>query len=172
MKEADLNRYIVANYNKNYWGYKIPDPPKIIATTSNPRPFDEICLCDKYIMFGEAKLTKNGYSAFSLARVAEHQKTNLLKIKDSLRELGCYFYTPVILGIWEPRKYIHLFFFDIELILKLIEVGKKSILKKELEKLQYENLYVDMKLKDKSFNLEEVMIKYIDKGIFYGKIGY
>ena len=105
MKESDMNRKIVSTYNNNgMWAYKIPDPPQVVATSSNKRPFDLFGICDEYSFYFECKLLKNKYQSFNFKRFEEHQIDSLKRIKDKNFMLNNKLLTLLVIGIWESRN--------------------------------------------------------------------
>jgi hypothetical protein len=130
MLEKDLNRDLIHLFvtQGKAWGYKIPDSPKQIVLSSSKRPFDGIARFPLPVndFYFESKLIKNSLKAFSLNRVEDHQWDNLLQIK------RCGGLTAVILGVWIPRREYWFMCFDPEFLLNLVDLGKKSINKKEL----------------------------------------
>ena len=144
MKESDLNRIINKTFNKIGFSHKEPDPSGTEVTMTVKRPFDIFCVNNCFIAYIESKLLK-GYKAFSFSLLREHQIEGLSKINSVVpKEIyGSYVYAVIAVGVWESRKFFDLYFFDISLILSLINLGKKSISKKELLKLK----------EDKKFNI-------------------
>jgi hypothetical protein len=155
MFEKDLNRDLTRLFNQHGWAYKIPDPPASVALTASPRPFDGFAAFRGFDFFYESKLIKNKISAFSIARVEEHQFVNLLK----LRELGKE--TAIILGIWIARKSYQLLLFDPQFLYTL---ESKSILKKQLEDYIAEGYAIDMRQAD-TFEPGMLLKRRIDKFI-------
>jgi penicillin-binding protein-related factor A (putative recombinase) len=155
MFEKDLNRDLTRLFNQHGWAYKIPDPPASIALAASQRPFDGFAAFRGFDFFYESKLIKNKISAFSIARVEEHQFENLLR----LRELGKE--TAIILGIWIARKSYQLLLFDPQFLYTL---GSKSILKKQLEDYIAEGYAIDMRHAD-TFEPGMLLKRWIDKFI-------
>lgn len=154
MKESDINTIIVNSFGENdkYFSYKIPDPPKSVARIATERPFDGFTVRSKPIYF-ETKLLK-GYQAFSFSLIKDHQLRNLDIIKRTNNEVESI----IILAVWESRKYLDIYMFDILFILNRIRLGDKSVLKKEL--LSLEDKY-SIKVKNKLFDAEEALSKII-----------
>lgn len=128
MKESDLNRDLVASVNLIGKGYKIPDPPQIVATTSNKRPFDWFGSWSGSTYFVESKLMKAEFTAFPLNRVEDHQYEYLL----STKKADPHVHTLVAVAYWVPRRLYEVIFFDILYLSHLKENGVKSIKKKEM----------------------------------------
>jgi penicillin-binding protein-related factor A (putative recombinase) len=129
MKEATLNHDLISLFKgTGHFAYKIEDPHKSQVLSSSKRPFDGFARFSEPVndFWFEAKLMKNKIGAFSLDRVDDHQYASLLQIK---RSGGL---TAVILGVWIPRREYWFLCFDPEFLLCLMECGKKSINKKEL----------------------------------------
>jgi hypothetical protein len=129
MKEATLNHDLVSLFKgTGHFAYKIPDPAQAQALSSSKRPFDGFARFSEPIndFWFESKLMKNKIGAFSLDRVDDHQYASLLRIKQS----GGL--TAIILGVWIPRQDYWFMCFDPEFLLNLLNSGKKSINKKEL----------------------------------------
>lgn len=157
MKEKDFNQYFVS-YINNYtegWAYKIPDPRKGFSTSSAKRPYDIQGAYKDMDLYVESKFLK-GYKAFNFNKIEPHQIYYLTQVSNSISKNFTTRYPLICLAIWEPRKFIHMYFFDIKLINKLIK-NKKSILKKELLKLKSENYYIDMSLKkEHTYNINRI----------------
>jgi penicillin-binding protein-related factor A (putative recombinase) len=153
MLEKDLNRDLVRLFKDHGWAYKIPDPPASIALTASPRPFDGLAAFKGFDFFFESKLIKNKISAFSIARIEDHQFENLLKLRDLEKE------TAIILGIWIARKSYQILIFDTHFLYTL---GNKSILKKQLECYIAEGYAIDMRHTEK-FEPEMLLKRRIDK---------
>jgi hypothetical protein len=144
MKESKLNADLIRLFKTFGFAYKIPDPAQSQVLTSSKRPFDGFARFSEPVndFYFESKLIKNSLKAFSLDRVEDHQWSNLLQIK---RSGGL---TAVILGVWIPRRDYWFLCFDPEFLLNLMELGKKSINKKELN-FYCENEYsISLKSKD------------------------
>lgn len=143
-----MNRDITRLFNVHGWAYKIPDPPASVALTASPRPFDGLAAFKGFDFFYESKLIKNKITAFSIARIEDHQFENLLR----LREIGKE--TAIILGIWIARKNYQLLVFDPHFLYIL---KSKSILKKQLEDYINMGFAIDMRHTD-SFK-PEILLK-------------
>lgn len=105
--------------------------------TGIQNPFDGFSVMHNLPWYWESKLLK-GYKAFNFKKIEDHQIENLLKIKDGLGD-NCY--SLIILGVFEPRQYFDIFFFDTGYIMDRIVEGKKSILKKELLEIKENEKY-------------------------------
>ncbi len=131
MDEKILNRWIANSFP---WSHKLPDPPPGTSLTANKRPFDGFAVTPQGPVYWEAKLMKQ-LQAFSFARIEPHQIYNLCMGKNILKNSGHEGYFVVILGVWNKGKGIKAWLFDIHLISQLVESGKKSFTKKDLEAL-------------------------------------
>ena len=138
MNEAKLNTIIQNSLLKTSWGVKIPDPQ---GGRGVQLPFDGFGTLVGLPIYFETKIQKD-YSAFSFNRIEEHQRRNLLKIKNTL---DIEHLNLVILGIWENRKSFRLFFFDAPSLFKLQDSGVKSIKKVELESFVEKGYYLNIK---------------------------
>lgn len=128
MKEKDLNSIINRSFSRYGFSHKISDP---MHGTGIQNPFDGFSVFYDSPWYWESKLLK-GYQAFNFKKIEKHQIDNLFFIKQELDH--CY--SLIILGIYEPRKYFDVLFFDITCIKNLINLNKKSLLKKELLELK------------------------------------
>lgn len=128
MKEADLNRIIA---NSLEWGYKIPDPPQIVATTASQRPFDGFGIFKNYPVYWEGKFSKQ-LKAFDLSRIADHQAEALDAIYRQLSPA----HTWIVYGVHVGRADFRIWIFDWAFI-KVRRLDKANILKKELEQYPY-----------------------------------
>lgn len=147
MKESDLNRIIKLNINEqDGWCEKISDSAGIAAKMASKNPFDLFGITENYIFYFESKLSKK-WEAFAFSRIEDHQINNLLKIREIVSSTNFPVLTCITFAIWLPRKDIELFVFSIGLIEKLIKEGKKSINKKELEKLSNDKKSIIIKKK-------------------------
>jgi len=142
MNEKDLNRILVSSAaTLGGWAYKIVDPSTAaIRIGAGYRPFDIFGYMQKYDLIFESKFLR-GYSSFNFRMIKPHQLENLKKIKEikksrrhQSKNVERSSIEAIVLGIYYPRKFFDVFFFDVDFILGLIENGKNSILKKELEK--------------------------------------
>ena len=133
MKEKDLNSIINRSFSQYGFSHKIADG---IGGISVQNPFDGFSVMHNLPWYWESKLLK-GYKAFNFKKIEDHQIENLLKIKNGLGNNCC---SLIILGVFEPRQYFDIFFFDISYIVKLMN-KKKSILKKELLELKKSDNY-------------------------------
>jgi hypothetical protein len=145
MKELNLNHDLVRLFKSTgAFSYKIEDPHKAQVLSASKRPFDGFARFSEPVndFWFEAKLIKGRVGAFSLDRVADHQYASLLQIK---RSGGL---TSVILGVWIPRLDYWFLCFDPEFLLKLLEQGKKSISKKELNFYFEKGYNISLRSKD------------------------
>jgi hypothetical protein len=140
MFEKDLNRDVTRLFNSHGFAYKIPDPPASVALTASPRPFDGFAAFRNFDFFYESKLIKNKISAFSIARIEDHQFASLLKLRDLGKDTG------ILLGIWIARKSYQMLVFDPYFLYTL---GSKSILKKQLERYIAEGRSIDLRNAEK-----------------------
>lgn len=121
MNEAICNRAVVKSMD---WGYKIPDPPRIVATSSSQRPFDGFGVVNGRTTFFEGKFQK-GYKAFNLSRIKPHQLAALHGVSAGGADVYIFLYIQV-----KRSLYLHYWTLD---ELKSIMVDHKSITKKMLE---------------------------------------
>lgn len=131
MTEANLNT-ILKNSIKYYggWCHKIADG---VGGISTQNPFDSLGIFNNKPLYVEAKLIKGFYS-FNFNRIESHQTNNLMFIENSLsKTIPNKFYSLVVVGFYEPRKFFYLLFFSIRTLDKLRKEGINSIKKKELE---------------------------------------
>lgn len=138
MTEADLNRMIS---NSLAWGYKIPDPPQVVAKTSSRRPFDGFGFLGEsgIPIYWEAKLLK-GYASLPFSRVAPHQLSALKAIKELGRDRV---EALILVGVHIPYHGVHLFSFDILFFDSLIQAGqRKSIAKEQFKSLANQNVVI------------------------------
>lgn len=137
MLEKDLNSIIVKSFEKEGdFAYKIPDPPKMVATSSAERPFDWFSM-GKVTYFAESKLVKP-YKAWNFNSISDHQWKNIGLI-DSLSKrfnLQSVVRGIFVLGVWVKYKETSLYFFEYDTIKKAREAGKKSFKMKELLRLK------------------------------------
>jgi hypothetical protein len=134
--EKDLNSGIVRSLS---WGFKIPDPPGIVATKATKRPFDLfgiLAFHNEYkIVFIESKYSKT-LSSFNLKRIETHQAENLTKLSDSnISNVLCL----IAYGCHVARGDTRLFLFDWKALKSRYEC-QHNILKKELETLPYNSM--------------------------------
>jgi len=147
MNESDLNRIIVSSINSIGLAHKISDEASNYVNTSK-KPFDYFGITNSYIIYGESKFLK-GYQSFNFNRIREHQLQALSKIHSNRIAMGLDIILPVVsLGIWEPHKFFHVYFFDINLILNLQAKGKNSLKKKDLLKLYKNSCYTIIQNKE------------------------
>jgi penicillin-binding protein-related factor A (putative recombinase) len=145
MEESVLNHDLVSLFKKTgHFAYKIEDPHRAEVLSSSKRPFDGFARFSTPVndFWFEAKLMKYKITAFSLDRVSDHQYASLLQIKKS----GGL--TAVILGAWIPRRDYWFMCFDPEFLISLIERGKKSINKRELDFYREQNYCISLRTKD------------------------
>lgn len=144
MTEKDLNRILVSSAETlGGWAYKIVDPTKAeVMQGSGYRPFDSFGYLPLFNFVFEAKFL-HGYQAFNFGMIKPHQIENLMKIKSIARASRSRrrkprtpLITPIVLGIYEPRKFFDVYFFDIDFISRLMAEGKKSLRKTELEEFR------------------------------------
>ena len=162
MKEKDLNTLINNNFKEHGFSAKIPDPMFIQSDKQRfnlKRPFDGFSVPGHKSIYWETKILQ-GYQAFAFSKISEHQMDNLLKI--GVRSAVCpkcgYGHEPhilaiVILGIYLYRVGFDLFFFDPRWIDAVKSIGRKSIMKYELEKLRFADQYLP--LRKKVFEVKE-----------------
>jgi hypothetical protein len=168
MTEKDLNRTLVSSVEAlGGWSWKIPDPSLAeIRNGTGQRPFDSFGYSNNFFFTFEAKFLR-GYQAFNFGMIKSHQFENLSKIKSITASFseksGIPFYTPIVLGIWESRKFFDIFFFDIQYIIDLRDAGNTSIKKKELEALKSQNKYLELKKDFIDLNKIPEVIIYADK---------
>lgn len=126
MNESDVNRIFSRSLD---WGYKIPDPPKAVATNSGQRPFDGFGRLDDKILFWEGKYLK-GLKSFNLKAIQDHQIANLkaLEMKNT--------FTYIVLGIYAGRGDFRFYLFDFNYVYKRF-LEERNFKKKELDKLPY-----------------------------------
>ena len=157
MKESDFNSIFVSSINTSGGkAYKIPDPQKGEVYTSSQRPFDLFGSWNNKCFFVESKMEKSEHGSFNFKRLADHQKDALDKFNiasgDSADSL-------VVLAYWQSRSLFEVYVFDYTLIKKLLESGKKSIIKKEILILKENDFYVN--IRKKKFNVTELFSKII-----------
>jgi hypothetical protein len=133
MKETDCNTVLSHTFDKEYfkgmrWGFKISDFQGGLGVQN---PFDFFGAIENKPLYVESKLIKNGLYAFNFNKIEDHQLVNLLAIKKIIPDALCL----IAIFFWESRKMFKCLFVDINYIQQLIEQGKKSFLKKELEEL-------------------------------------
>lgn len=144
MNEKDLNRTIVRSLNELGWGYKISDDAQNFTGTVK-KPFDYFGCTDDFFIFGESKLVKGLYS-FNFNRIQPHQFESLNKVRSSanlLDYINCH--ALVTVGFWESRKFFYVLFFDIWAIKSLINCGKNSLTKKDIQILIDNNCHMNIK---------------------------
>lgn len=157
MNEKDLNRDFGKLFrNKNYFAYKLSDDANSFTTT-NKKPFDIIISTDKYDIYAEGKLIKDGFSSFNFSKLEDHQIINLSLISSLSKNRKLFTKCIVYVGIYEVRKLYKLMILDIDLINYLISINKTSILKKEQILLNTKNCLFDMK-KDDIENIENFIL--------------
>lgn len=147
MLEKDLNSIINRSLSEYGFSHKIADP---MHGTGTQKPFDGFSVFLNSSWYWESKFLK-GYQAFNFKRIESHQMDSLLYIKKELDKV----YSLIILGVYYPRKYFDLYFFDIDYIYNLID-SKKSILKKELLDLK-NNHSIKIIRKDDKYWIEDVL---------------
>ena len=133
MKESQLNTIINNSLKQHGFSHKISDG---IGGISVQNPFDGFAVIGKNNIYFESKLIKP-LKAFNFNIIEEHQIENMSLIKKQNPENVCIY----TVGFYEPRKYFYLLIFDHVLIEKLLNIGRKSILKKELTILINRGIY-------------------------------
>lgn len=136
MDEKDLNRAIVRSFDQILFGHKISDEASSYVSTSK-KPFDYFAVTPDFVVFGESKLIKGMY-AFNFNRLADHQIDSLRRTARIRREnSNVPVYSVVSIGLWAPRKYFYVLFFDIDFLYSLIVANddRKSITGKELSRI-------------------------------------
>lgn len=128
MKEADLNRIVAQSLD---WGYKIPDPPQVVATTASQRPFDGFGTWRALPVYWEGKFSKQ-LKSFDLSRIADHQAEALSAINTTIGVAHIW----IVYGVHVGRGDFRIWVFDWEYIRPRRE-ERRNILKKELEQLPY-----------------------------------
>jgi len=126
MNETDLNKIISDSAYINSGHYH-----KISDDSRTQKPYDGYGIINHLPAYIECKFKKE-IDAFNFNKIEPHQLRNLTTIR---KELSVPNYSLIVLGLWKSREYFNIMFFDIEYINTLISLGKKSILKKELEEL-------------------------------------
>jgi len=145
MTEKYLNRILVKSIKEHGWGYKISDDAGDFTGTVK-KPFDYLGCTNKFFIYGESKMIKDGLYAFNFKRIEPHQFDALLNCKKAIQSMKYVnFHTVVSVGFWKPRVFFYVMFFDIISILRAIENGRKSIKKKELEAIIADNQYLNIK---------------------------
>jgi len=169
MKEVDLNRKIKEVFismkstvfthvtTEGGWAYKIPDPSKYDVYTTSKRPFDGVAVRLNNVIFWEAKLVK-GYQAFNFKNIKDHQIWNLSAIQNQIINdpKQANIFPILIIAIWESRKTYDLYIFHIDCIIKMIEVGDKSILKKDFERLRDDGKFYPL-VRRKCYDMQDVL---------------
>ncbi|MBA7684520.1 hypothetical protein ES703_92924 [subsurface metagenome] len=160
MKEKDLITLLNNNFNRDGWSYKIANQPRYSASSGQrfniKKPFDGFSVMPGKIYFWEAKFL-NGYRAFPLSSIRDHQLEALLKIDSLIDNMETY--PMIILGVYLLRKGFNLFFFDISYIKLLQEKGAKSILKTELLEIKAEGKFLP--LRKRQFEVNKVPEKIV-----------
>jgi penicillin-binding protein-related factor A (putative recombinase) len=126
VKESELNTIISKSFNDNFFGHKIADG---VGGVSVQNPFDGFAVIPGTPIYFESKMMKNQIEAFNFKSIEPHQIENLQAVKKCLPKSLCL----ITLGIYIPRKLFIVLPIDISFITELMQEGKKSILKKELE---------------------------------------
>ncbi len=124
MKESEINRIVNLSFSR-YFSHKISDP---MGGHGIQNPFDGFSVIPNRPVYWESKLLK-GYQAFSFKRIEEHQIANLKLIKELLPTAECL----IILAVYEPRRFLDFFFFDIQTLLTKME---NSLSYKKVELLE------------------------------------
>lgn len=97
---------------------------------------------------------QRGYYALSLSAIRDHQWEALLEIAPSQ---VCY---PLVMwGVYEPRKYKHLYTFHINFLDRLRKQGKKSINQKELVAYREKEMFVP--IEKEHFDISEFWSKIV-----------
>lgn len=150
MNEKDLNRIIVRSFNslnEISIAHKISDEAMQYTSTAK-KPFDYFGACGSYLIYGESKFQR-GYQSFNFNRLQDHQIKALLRFRKAASAIdNSKIFSVVSLGIWESRKYFHVYFFDIDLIVQLQDKGITSLKKKYLDILRENGLYYNVKNKE------------------------
>lgn len=137
------------------FAHKLQDPPKAVTESFGKNPFDGFAVVEGQSIYWEAKLLK-GYKAFAFSSIRDHQLEALKDIRAAKPDAQCW----IVLGIYEPRKSKHLYFFDIDHITYLINEEMKSIKKKELNVLWRGGWYVE--IKKEGFDVPSIWRKIIN----------
>jgi hypothetical protein len=161
MDEKSFTGIIGKSLSQIGFFYKIPDPRQVFTESSRQNPYDYISANPYMISFVECKLLK-GYQSFNFGHIREHQIYNLMLIKNAIDNLKISdkVFSLICLGIWESRKYFDVMFFDISYIYNLMQMGKKSLLKKELLDIKESGYYKTIKkgLIENIENIKNVVI--------------
>jgi penicillin-binding protein-related factor A (putative recombinase) len=165
MKESDLNTIIKNSVQEEGWCFKISDQG---GQAYIPNPFDLFGIFQGEPIYIESKIIKNGLYAFNLDKIEEHQYANLLQIEESIKvSHNCL----IAVGFYKQREMKIIMFFDFMYIWNEKQKGRKSFLKKELEELYSDNMYVTIGKKMIGDNKYDRIldIKNLKDKIIYGK---
>lgn len=135
MHESDINTIV---RNSLDWGFKIPDPTGMTALTASSRCFDGFGIHENIPVYWESKFSQK-LQSFNLQRLEDHQVEALTEIKKLLPDAKVW----VIYGVHVGRGDTRLYIFDWS-YLKTRYENKNNILKKELEKLQYNEVHKNL----------------------------
>jgi len=160
MNEKDFNTILNRSLKTLGFSYKIPDPSAFDATITIKRPFDIFCVNPLFIAYIESKLLK-GYQSFNFKRLQEHQSQSLEDIDYIVGQKKEWdnIYPLVVVAFWSSREYYDIYFIHIEVVIRAIEKGKKSILKKEFLELKKKELFLTVK--NKCIEVEKIPDKII-----------
>jgi hypothetical protein len=153
MKEIDLNRIINKSLKEVGFSHKIADG---VGGIGSQNPYDLYSVIPMGILNIESKLIKNKVQAFNFNRIEDHQLENLLAIDSIVKEWYPKPCQLIALGIYIPRKLYVIIFFDIQFIKNRIDLGDKSIKKKELETFIQNSMYLTIHRVEGNYKIKDL----------------